>query len=498
MAAADLVKDWYKDYLGREPGQQGLNFWAGQLSGGGNAQSTLNAFKAAATKAGETWQTPAPNQNAAGSLITNATPARRASDPVRSAGLLASAQASQPGITHGEYSQRPEARLHSIYTGLLGREPDKAGFDYYRGQIDQGVPLADIEAQIRASEEGLEGDDRRARALLGVSRAPQPGPAPQPGAPSQPPGGPPRSSAPLPAPNPPVTAPGEPGPILDERAPRAPAPNPPTLTRPEPGQGGGAGTGVDPRTGAFATRFEPGRFSAERYDPTLRDVDASQETVEARIQRLLAENGAYLSEARTRGREEAASRGLLDSSISAAAAEREAIRAALPIAQQDAGTYLEQGMQNQAFSNRAGEFNAGEGNELIRAEQAYDNARALSDQEHLQARDRADQGFGFERARSNQDFEEQRDLNAQEGDIRRELATLDSDLAVRLETLRTENQALLSGRSEAGSIYREGINSIGNLLTNSALSPEQQRAAMDVILGETEAALEFMAGMQST
>ena len=68
------------------------------------------------------------------------------------------------------------------------------------------------------------------------------------------------------------------------------------------------------------------------YDPT-------KGTVAGQMTGLLNSGNSYIKNARNRGKEHAASRGLLNSSIAAGASEKAAINAAMPIAQQDANTY---------------------------------------------------------------------------------------------------------------------------------------------------------------
>ena len=72
--------------------------------------------------------------------------------------------------------------------------------------------------------------------------------------------------------------------------------------------------------------------------------------VSGRLTGLLASDSPYLERARTRGRQFANRRGLLNSSIAAGAAEASAIDAALPIAQGDAQIAAgERGMRSQEF-----------------------------------------------------------------------------------------------------------------------------------------------------
>lgn len=63
-------------------------------------------------------------------------------------------------------------------------------------------------------------------------------------------------------------------------------------------------------------------------------------TVSGNLDNILEEGGAYLTQAKQQGLQQAASRGLGNSSIAGQAAQGEAIRASLPIAQQDAANNL--------------------------------------------------------------------------------------------------------------------------------------------------------------
>jgi hypothetical protein len=72
----------------------------------------------------------------------------------------------------------------------------------------------------------------------------------------------------------------------------------------------------------------------------LSSVDAKS-TVAGQLNTLLASDSPYLAEARRAGQEQAASRGMLNTSMAAGASQREAIKAATPIAQQDAQTFAQ-------------------------------------------------------------------------------------------------------------------------------------------------------------
>lgn len=112
---------------------------------------------------------------------------------------------------------------------------------------------------------------------------------------------------------------------------------------------------LDPRTNA-SLRMTFGSGTGT----TAQRVPSDRELVETRITNLLAGNNPYVTNARTRGVRQSASRGLLNSSLAGAAGESAAIAGAFPIASQDAATFAQAASQNQDAQNRLTEmqFNA--------------------------------------------------------------------------------------------------------------------------------------------
>lgn len=102
--------------------------------------------------------------------------------------------------------------------------------------------------------------------------------------------------------------------------------------------------GIDESRDEFAQMAADAEFVERQVQP--------EDTVAWQMQQLLDDESAYITQAREAGESYAASRGLLNSSLAAGAAQREAIRAALPIAQQDAATYFKQGLANQDWANQ--------------------------------------------------------------------------------------------------------------------------------------------------
>ena len=86
-------------------------------------------------------------------------------------------------------------------------------------------------------------------------------------------------------------------------------------------------------------------------EPKLGEVEKETGTVAGQMDTLLGKDSAYIDQARRDAIRSSAGRGLINTSIAAGAGTEAAVRAALPIAQQDAKTYSEQNIQNQAAQN---------------------------------------------------------------------------------------------------------------------------------------------------
>lgn len=94
----------------------------------------------------------------------------------------------------------------------------------------------------------------------------------------------------------------------------------------------------------------PGNL-ARPVGPTYQSVNEN-ELVSGQLQGLLQSNSPYLDLARAQGTQQAASRGLLNSSMAAGSAENAAIQAALPIAQGNAQEYAQVGAANAQAANQ--------------------------------------------------------------------------------------------------------------------------------------------------
>lgn len=94
-----------------------------------------------------------------------------------------------------------------------------------------------------------------------------------------------------------------------------------------------------------------GEVKAADIRPVTTQVDPEQETVESRLNRMTAAGSRYTDIAKKGAIRQAATRGLINTTMAGAAGEEAAIKAALPIAQQDVRPYTETRLTNQAALN---------------------------------------------------------------------------------------------------------------------------------------------------
>lgn len=114
------------------------------------------------------------------------------------------------------------------------------------------------------------------------------------------------------------------------------------------------------------------------YDPSLTQVNKDTDTVAGQLSGLINDQNSVLNaQARTYGMQQANERGLLNSSMAVGASQDAVYKNAIPIAAQDASTYTQARLANQAAQNAAGAFKAGAFNN---AEQFNANSKNATEQ----------------------------------------------------------------------------------------------------------------------
>ncbi|MBI5270695.1 MAG: hypothetical protein HY856_13570 [Burkholderiales bacterium] len=140
------------------------------------------------------------------------------------------------------------------------------------------------------------------------------------------------------------------GPTMTAQGPNVPTPRVPGPQQPGSGLPGWANDPSQANLNDMAGEME----KAATYTP------GEDALVSEQLNRLLAKDSDYMQLARTKALQSGASRGLLNSSMTASAGELAAIQSALPIAQQDAQSFFTSQRDNAAaqndFASQANEF----------------------------------------------------------------------------------------------------------------------------------------------
>lgn len=260
--------------------------------------------------------------------------------------------------------------------------------------------------------------------------------------------------------------------------------------------------------------FTATQAEASKYDPTLRRINRPQDTVAGQMEGLLSKDNDYMKRAETRANHQMNSRGLLNSSMAVGASQAAAIDAALPIAQQDASTYFQQGRDNQNYTNQAAQWNAGTKTQVSLANADSANRFKLADQGYQHNRGLQEQQFGFQTKLSDQQFGHQTQLADQQYQHNRGLASLDGDIRARLmdqeariktqleklnhthnvelDKLRLDKSEVMNKDRNAAEIYMHGLQAIGTALSNPSMNRQQQEAMISAVTGNMRAGIEFV------
>jgi hypothetical protein len=210
--------------------------------------------------------------------------------------------------------------------------------------------------------------------------------------------------------------------------------------------------------------------------PTVetREVDPL-ETVKGQMTGLLSSEDPYIRSAGQTGVEDAQKRGLLSSSIATGAVERERIKAALPIAQQDAATQFQQ----------------------RKAEQAQEYALQGQAQEAgiKQSLMQAEQGQQLERMREDAAIRGQMlDLDSQ---VRERLSGIEQGYALELEGLKQDYEIIKNKDTQMGAMYSDALKSIATFMDDPDMSAAQQKTGLNMIISNLQSGLRFMSGITS-
>jgi hypothetical protein len=177
----------------------------------------------------------------------------------------------------------------------------------------------------------------------------------------------------------------------------------------------------------------PQKQAVTSYAPTIRTVNAPNETVAGQFNALTQSSNPLIAMARTGAMQQANARGLLNSNMAIGAADAAAYQAALPIAQADASTYSQAARENQAYGNEALKFGATATNDAAKNDLAVwsDVARA----------------------------------------------NLDSGMKIQLATIEADYKTVMQTSATASEIYKQAMKNIADIAANKDMNAEAKAVA---------------------
>ena len=228
-------------------------------------------------------------------------------------------------------------------------------------------------------------------------------------------------------------------------------------------------------------------YSSSTYNaPTVYDPGAGEGkgTVQGQMKGILASGSPYMQAADLKGKEYSNSRGLLNSTLGGEAAQKAAIEAALPIAQQDAQTYATAGQSAQNAAQQAELINVqGSQSSILSSQDAWEAGQLSSIQSIATAK------LSLQNSIQAQSLEQisQAGLNYRQGI---DNALQEKIAAANIST--SEGQIVASAITSLGDTFQKQLETIN---TNADMTPEAKLANSNLLQAQYEANVESIASI---
>lgn len=257
-----------------------------------------------------------------------------------------------------------------------------------------------------------------------------------------------------------------------------------------------------------------GEGGAGQIDTGIGQVEAQtgevgeQSTVESRLTGLLSQNSDYMRSARTTGTQMANRRGMLNTSMAAGASQAEAIKAALPIAQQDAGTFAAMEQANLTNEQQAAvlsaeadrinaQFNAGQITAEARDKSLSDlqNQQFVSQQQqeagmaNMAALNESSANFAAEKNKAN--------FAVLSADLQNQLSQIDNQLSQDLLNLEKAWDVQENLATVNGAVYQQLVAAMADIISSD--EPEDVvEGKIKTLLHAAGAEYDYVNGTTST
>jgi hypothetical protein len=296
-------------------------------------------------------------------------------------------------------------------------------------------------------------------------------------------------------------------------------------------------------TNATATGYDPAKANAASYNATTGNaanaalatntVDGKQ-TVAGQLKDIMSDNSPLLQQARANSLQQANSRGLVNSSMAQSGADAAVLSTALPIAQQDATTYFQNGTNTAAATNQNSQYNATNQQDMTKTNLGFTNSASAANAANEQQTNLANQnatntasqfGAAAQNAASSQNAQQatavsqsnaQNQTAVSQGNAQaanstsqfnatasnnQALAQMDNDLKAYLDTqdnankitlqamdgatkttlanIQAQYQEALQSSQSASDIYKTIVGNISSIMTNKDMDASAKQTAVN-------------------
>lgn len=130
---ASSINGLYQNLLGRDADQAGLDYWKKELEGGMSMDGIASAIRQ-----GDEHQSRSKPKSSGGLLSGQMT-----STPANSAAPK------KPASTNPSSTTSTSSAINDMYQGVLGRDAQQSGLDYWQGQIDNGMTMDGVSNAVK-------------------------------------------------------------------------------------------------------------------------------------------------------------------------------------------------------------------------------------------------------------------------------------------------------------------------------------------------------------
>lgn len=208
------------------------------------------------------------------------------------------------------------------------------------------------------------------------------------------------------------------------------------------------------------------------YTPATVAYDPTKDSVSSLVDQVIAKNSPLMQRAKTQGLQQAAQRGLLNSSLAVGAAQGAVIDRATPIATADNQALL------QVRGTNASATNAARSEEAQARNAATAQERGISLQTDAESRLLAEKG-DIERSLAADQRAHEVDIQQRDAAIQRGLQELRGDQAEELARLEGQFNILAKANESVGYFYAATSQAIGQILAEPEMTPQVKATLVD-------------------